>query len=67
MTKNIGQAEFAKRYARIIEPGGKTRPFNKAELDQLKHMDQMNKKGYELSIVKTKKGTRIIWVKTNSK
>ena len=56
--------DFAKNYIKIKD-GANERSFNDEELKQVKEMQQMMDKGYELRLVHLRKGSKIIWCKKN--
>lgn len=56
--------DFAKNYIKIKD-GANERSFNDEELKQVKEMQQMTDKGYELRLVYLRKGSKIMWCKKN--
>lgn len=56
--------DFAKNYIKIKD-GVNVRSFNDAELKELNEMQQMMDDGYELRLVRLRKGSKMIWNKKN--
>jgi len=58
-----GFYEFAKQYIRIKDAKGNVHKFNESQLQEIKEMEEMINKGYELKFVHLRRGTELRWVK----
>ena len=54
---------FVKQYAIIKDEEGNEQKFNDRQLNEIKEMEEMMNKGYELKFVHLRKSTQISWVK----
>ena len=55
--------EFAKQYCVIKDKEGNEQKFNDKQLNEIKEMEEMMNKGYELKFVHLRRGTELRWVK----
>jgi hypothetical protein len=55
--------EFAKQYITIKDAEGNEQKFSDRQLNEIKEMEAMMNKGYELKFVHLRKGTQLRWVK----
>ena len=55
--------EFAKQYVIIKDAAGNEQKFSDIQLNEIKEMEEMMNKGYELKFVHLRKGTHLRWVK----
>jgi len=55
--------EFAKQYCVVKDKEGNEQKFNDKQLNEIKEMEKMMNKGYELKFVHLRRGTEIRWVK----
>ncbi len=55
--------EFAKQYVTIKDTEGNEQKFNDKQLNEIKEMEEMMNKGYELKFVHLRRGAELRWVK----
>lgn len=55
--------EFAKQYVTIKDTKGNEQKFSDRQLNEIKEMEEMMNKGYELKFVHLRSGTQLRWVK----
>jgi len=55
--------EFAKQYCVVKDKEGNEQKFNDKQLNEIKEIEKMMNKGYELKFVHLRRGTEIRWVK----
>lgn len=62
MKQVIGFYDFAKNYMRLMD-GTSERSFNDEELKEIEEMQQMMDKGYELRLIRLRRGNKMMWCK----
>ena len=55
--------EFAKQYVTIKDAEGNEQKFSDRQLNEIKEMENIMNKGYELKFVHLRRGTELRWVK----
>ena len=55
--------KFAKQYVTIKDAEGNEQKFSDRQLNEIKEMEEMMNKGYELRFVHLRRGTQLRWVK----
>jgi hypothetical protein len=55
--------EFAKQYVTIKDAKGNEQKFSDRQLNEIKEMEEMMNKGYELKFVHLRRGKELRWVK----
>ena len=55
--------EFAKQYVTIKDAEGNEQKFSDRQLNEIKEMEDMMNKGYELKFVHLRRGAELRWVK----
>lgn len=55
--------EFVKQYVTIKDAEGNEHKFSDIQLNEIKGMEDMMNKGYELKFVHLRRGTELRWIK----
>ena len=55
--------EFAQHHIIIKDMEGNNQKFSDKQLDEIKEMEDMMNKGYELRYIHSRRGTQLHWIK----